>query len=142
MNLLIFLYEQLGRTLQCLLSLRVIWVFGTESDRGGDEAIRGVSGDLDHDAAGDVLVDAGPGHQVEEGAQQEQDEYDFKIIGIDSDSFCAGKAFVDEFEVCPLAKDKEFPDFCNKILEKYHPDIWIPIIDYAFAINKQPYPII
>lgn len=63
---------------------------------------------------------------------KEQNEYDFKIIGIDSDSFCAGKAFVDEFEECPLAKDKKFPDFCNKILEKHNPDIWIPIIDYAF----------
>ena len=57
--------------------LRVVRVFGTESDRGGDEAIRGVSGHLDHDAAGYELVNAGPGHQVEEGAQQEQDEYDF-----------------------------------------------------------------
>ena len=58
-------------------SLRVIWVFGTESYRGGDETLGGVSGDLDHDAAGDVLVNTGPGHQIQKGAEKEEDEDNF-----------------------------------------------------------------
>ena len=57
--------------------LRVIWIFGTKSDRGGDETLGGVSGDLDHDAPGDVLVNAWPGHQIQEGAKKEEDEDNF-----------------------------------------------------------------
>ena len=60
-----------------LFIIRVIWVFGTEGDCGGDEAIGGVCGDLDHDAPGDELVNTGPGHQVEEGPEQEEDEDTF-----------------------------------------------------------------
>ena len=60
------------------LSVRVIWVFGTKGDCGGDETVGGVSGDLDHDASSyELVVNIGPSHQVEEGHEQEEDEDTF-----------------------------------------------------------------
>ena len=57
--------------------LRVVRVFGTKSDGRGDETLGGVRGDFDHYAAGYVLVNTGPGHQIQKGAEKEEDEDNF-----------------------------------------------------------------
>lgn len=61
-----------------------------------------------------------------------QADYDLHIIGLDSDPLCSGAAFVDEFLVCPLAKDEGFTEFCLDIVRSREVGLWIPVIDYAF----------
>ena len=62
-----------------------------------------------------------------------QANYDLHIIGLDSDPLCSGAAFVDEFIVCPLAKDEGFEEFCLDIVRSREVGLWIPVIDYAFG---------
>ena len=74
-------------------------------------------------------------------ALAEQNEFDCRVIGVDADSFCAGKAFVDDFLVCPSANDPEFGAFCEATLNEYQPDIWVPVIDYAFEYYSSVKPL-
>lgn len=58
-------------------SLRVCWVFSTESDRRSNESICGISDSLDHDATSNELIKAGSGYQIGEGTEEEENDKKF-----------------------------------------------------------------
>lgn len=57
-----------------------------------------------------------------------------KTIGLDFDPINAGRFIVDEFDTVPAAQDPAFIPVLEKLIDKYSPDLYVPIIDYEFPI--------
>ena len=72
-------------------------------------------------------------------ALQAQNEYDIRIVGIDSDIYAAGLYLADEYEIVPKVSDSAFKDCLLQICKNYGITVLIPThsVELPFYTSNQ-----